>query len=83
MIEAQAVTKRFGGVTALEGVTAAVPAGSIYGLVGPNGSGKTTLLKTLAGVCRPDSGEALAAGVPAWENPAGKSKVFLLPDDLW
>ncbi len=83
MIEAKAVTKRFGGVTALEGVTAAVPAGSIYGLVGPNGSGKTTLLKTLAGVCRPDSGEALAAGVPVWENPAGKSKVFLLPDDLW
>lgn len=83
MIEAKAVTKRFGAVTALEGVTASVPAGSIYGLVGPNGSGKTTLLKTLAGVYRPDSGEVLATGEPVWEDPAAKGRVLLLPDDLW
>lgn len=83
MIEARGVSKRFGKTAALAEVTAHVPRGSIYGLVGPNGSGKTTLLKTVAGIYRPDAGEVLAAGEPVWENPAAKGKIFFLPDDLW
>ena len=83
MIESRGVCKRFGSMAALAEVTAHIPKGAIYGLVGPNGSGKTTLLKTIAGIYRPDAGEALAAGQPVWEAPAVKGKIFFLPDNLW
>jgi ABC-2 type transport system ATP-binding protein len=51
------LTKAYGPQPALQGVDLAVPAGSLYGLVGPNGSGKTTLLEILAGLRRPSGGE--------------------------
>ena len=63
------LTKRYGDRDAVSGVTLAVRAGSIHGLVGPNGSGKTTLLRSVLGLVRPDAGtirvlgEALAAAV--------------------
>ncbi len=50
------VTRRFGGVTALERVDLKIGAGELVGLIGPNGSGKTTLLNTVAGLYRPDEG---------------------------
>src|SRR6188508_1499171 len=46
------------------GVTAAIPAGSVVGLIGPNGSGKSTLLKAVAGVARPGSGSITLGGAP-------------------
>lgn len=56
-VEARDVRKRFGSVTALDGLSLGVNAGEIYGLLGPNGSGKTTLIRALAGLVRPDAGE--------------------------
>jgi ABC-type branched-subunit amino acid transport system ATPase component len=50
------VTRRFGGLTAVDGVSFGVRAGAITGLIGPNGSGKTTLFGLISGVERPDSG---------------------------
>ncbi|HZV50910.1 MAG TPA: ABC transporter ATP-binding protein [Candidatus Dormibacteraeota bacterium] len=50
------VTKRFGGVTAVDRASLTLPPASILGLIGPNGSGKTTLLNVINGVHRPDSG---------------------------
>ena len=61
MIEAIGITKRFGSLTALDGLSTRVPEGGIYGLVGPNGSGKSTLLRLMAGVYRPDAGQLLLA----------------------
>ena len=58
-LRAEAVTKRFGGLVALDGVSLALRHGRIEGLVGPNGSGKTTLLAILAGALSPDAGAVL------------------------
>ena len=57
LLAVEAVTKRFGGVQALNGVSLEVGSGSICGLIGPNGSGKTTLLNIINGVFEPDGGD--------------------------
>ncbi len=56
LLELQDVRKHFGSVEALRGVTFAVEAGTVVGLVGDNGAGKSTLMKTITGINRPDGG---------------------------
>ena len=56
------LTKRFGPVTALDRVTAAILPGQITGLVGPDGAGKTTLLRLIAGLLKPDDGSIAVLG---------------------
>ena len=56
------VVKRFGGLTALDGVSLHVRQGEIYGLLGPNGSGKTTLIRMILGLVAPDSGSVTVLG---------------------
>jgi ABC-2 type transport system ATP-binding protein len=63
LVEAHALTKRYGDITALDGFNLEVAAGRIVGLIGPNGSGKTTALKTLLGLARPDGGELKVLGL--------------------
>jgi ABC-2 type transport system ATP-binding protein len=60
----EALTKQFGRLTAVDSIDLALPAGRIYGLLGPNGSGKTTLIRLLSGLARPTSGSARVLGVP-------------------
>lgn len=62
LLEADGLTKRFGGVTAVDGCSFGVPEGSITALVGPNGSGKTTVFNLLTGYVRPDAGTISFAG---------------------
>jgi ABC-2 type transport system ATP-binding protein len=62
VIETEALTKRFGGRAALDGVDLRVPAGTVCGLLGPNGAGKTTVVRILATLLRPDAGRARVAG---------------------
>lgn len=57
MLEVRNVSKRFGGLTALEGCSFRVEAGQIFGVVGPNGSGKTTLFHIIGGLLAPDGGD--------------------------
>jgi len=62
MIRTDNLTKRFGSVTAVDGLTLDVPEGSVFALVGPNGAGKTTAIKTVLNVLRPTSGRAEVLG---------------------
>ena len=56
LLEAEGLTKRFGGVTAVDGCSFSVPERTITGLIGPNGSGKTTAFNLLTGYARADAG---------------------------
>ena len=62
MIEVRDVTKAFGNVQAVDGVSFSVAAGEIVGVLGPNGAGKTTTLRMLAGVFPPTTGTVRIAG---------------------
>ncbi|PPR49453.1 MAG: Ribose import ATP-binding protein RbsA [Alphaproteobacteria bacterium MarineAlpha5_Bin5] len=68
IIELKKVTKRFGGITALNKASLHVNAGEVVGLIGDNGAGKSTLIKTLVGVYNPEEGEIFIRGkkVSSW-----------------
>jgi ABC-2 type transport system ATP-binding protein len=56
------VTKTFGAVTAVDGLSLTVPEGSVYGLIGPNGSGKTTTMRMISSIFYPDRGDVRVFG---------------------
>ena len=62
VVELKEVTKRYGGITAVNGVSLAVPPRSVVALVGDNGAGKSTISKIIAGAEHPDAGEVLVGG---------------------
>lgn len=62
MLEGKGITKKFGGIVALNQVDFRVESGSIFGLIGPNGSGKTTLFNVICGFYKPDGGEVMFEG---------------------
>ena len=69
MIEARGLVKRYGAVTALDGVDLAVSRGSIYALLGPNGAGKTTTINVLTTLAQPTAGSASVAGHDVARQP--------------
>jgi ABC-2 type transport system ATP-binding protein len=64
LLSASGVRRRFGALTAVDGVDLEVGGGEVVGLLGANGSGKTTLIRMLLGLLRPDGGEVLLFGEP-------------------
>lgn len=91
VVEVRGITKRFGGVRALTGVSLSVQRGEIVAVVGDNGAGKSTLIKIIGGVLRPDSGDLLVGGEqtsfkqPSQARAAGIEVVYqelALADDL-
>ncbi len=62
LLEARGVTRRFGGLTAVKGLSMSVAQGALFGLIGPNGAGKTTVFNLLTGVYAPSDGEILFSG---------------------
>jgi branched-chain amino acid transport system ATP-binding protein len=85
LLKVSAVTKRFGGFTALEGVSVSVVRGERFGLIGPNGSGKTTLINCVSGALRNDAGTIEFNGeevsrMPAWKRTRrGIARSFQIP----
>jgi branched-chain amino acid transport system ATP-binding protein len=70
LLEVQGVSKRFGGLQALQGVSFEVGEGEIVGLIGPNGAGKTTLFNVITGVYLADAGRVLVRGENVTGEPA-------------
>ena len=70
LLEVENVSRRFGGVVALDGVSLAAGENEIVGLIGPNGAGKTTLFNVVTRLYRPDSGELRFAGRSLLRTPA-------------
>ena len=68
-VELDGLTRRFGALTAVDGLSLAVAPGELFGLVGPDGAGKTTTLRMLAGVLRPSAGDARLGGVSVAREP--------------
>lgn len=65
-IEARGLVKRYGDVTAVDGVDLTVEQGTFFGILGPNGAGKTTTLEIIEGIRKPDEGHAEVLGLPVW-----------------
>jgi ABC-2 type transport system ATP-binding protein len=69
-IEVVGLTKHYGAVRALDGVSLTVEAGEVFGLLGPNGAGKTTTVEILEGYRRPDAGEVRVLDLDPWRDGA-------------
>ena len=78
-IEIRNVSKRFGEHQAVNDVSLDVPAGSIYGFIGPNGSGKTTTIRMIMNIILPDSGEITVLGRRS--TTAARDEVGYLPEE--
>jgi branched-chain amino acid transport system ATP-binding protein len=70
LMQIAGVTKRYGGLVALNNVSLELSQGEIIGLIGPNGAGKTTLVNVITGVQQPDEGEILFEGKRIDRTPA-------------
>jgi ABC-2 type transport system ATP-binding protein len=82
MIEVEALTKRYGGFTAVRNLSFSVRPGEVLGLVGPNGAGKTSTLRCLAGVIPASAGTIRIAGHDLATDPvAAKRALAFFPDE--
>lgn len=75
MIETHALGKRYGGFTAVDGITFKVEPGQVLGFLGPNGAGKSTTMKMIAGFLAPTSGSAKVCGFDVEQQPLDAKRV--------
>ncbi len=82
MLRLQNVSKRFGEIVAVDGLSLEVREGEIFGLLGPNGAGKTTTVNMAVGILKPDSGSIEIAGIGPPSRPEARRKVGIAPQSL-
>ncbi len=81
MIELKSLTKRFGPILAVDGITLQVPRGQVLGFLGPNGAGKSTTMKMVTGFLPPTSGTAVVCGHDVTKDPLSvKRAIGYLPE---
>src|SRR3954463_9094882 len=81
MISVRALTKTFGGLTAVDGLDLEVTQGEFFAFLGPNAAGKTTTIKMLSGLLRPTSGEVRVGGFDMARDPEkAKALMAYVPD---
>jgi ABC-2 type transport system ATP-binding protein len=81
VIAAAGLTKVYGDLVAVNGVSLSVEKGALYGLLGPNGSGKSTMIKMLTGQIRPTAGTATVLGLDVRQDPIGvRERVGIIPE---
>ena len=83
MIEVKGLSKNFDKIRAIDGISARIEEGHVFGLIGTNGAGKSTFVRMLSGVLKPEAGEILIDGEPVYDNPAVKEKIFYISDDQY
>jgi ABC-2 type transport system ATP-binding protein len=82
-IETHELSKRYGALTALAGLSMSIPRGSVFGFLGPNGAGKTTAVKLLLGLSRPTGGDARVLGASVSDGEAhrrARARIGYLPE---
>jgi putative spermidine/putrescine transport system ATP-binding protein len=77
-VRVEGLSKAYGPVKALDGVTLTFPDGGFFGLLGPSGSGKTTLLRAVAGFVAPDAGRVLIDGPPVEDVPVERREIGMV-----
>jgi ABC-2 type transport system ATP-binding protein len=83
ILSAESLVKRFGDLTAVDGVSLTIAPRETFGLLGPNGAGKTTTISMICGLMKPDQGSVFVAGEPiSTTSTKGRSAIGLVPQDL-
>ena len=80
-IRIEGLTKNYGALRALDGLSLTVEPGTVFGFLGPNGAGKTTTMRILAGLAKPSGGQAWVAGEPAGPDGRARALVGYLPEE--
>ena len=82
LIQVENLTKHYGSVKALDGVSFSIKSGEIVGLLGPNGAGKTTLMKSLTGYIEPNAGNVSIGDINVVKNPLpAQQMIGYLPEN--
>src|SRR5271156_3623464 len=82
MILTEHLTKKYGGLVAVNDLSLDIPQGQFFAFLGPNGAGKTTTIKLLAGLLKPQSGRALIGGYDIQKNPVEARKILSYVPDM-
>lgn len=82
-ISTERLTRRFGGLTAVDGIDLRVEAGQFFGFLGPNGAGKSTTIKMLTGLLAPTSGRMALLGIDFAQHPVEvKRQIGVVPEGM-
>jgi len=83
VLQTDSLTKRYGSLTAVDGLSLEIFEGEVFGLLGPNGAGKTTSISMMCGLLKPDSGQVIIHGKPITNGDASiRARVGVCPQNI-